>query len=235
MPMPNRVPVRKRSDDPFHDGPETVADQVDIVRDPEELLNGPEIEQRTVDGVVGLGSAVRGEEVGEETLPLVPADFGQDLDPFPDAAGAEGEAGEGDQGVPAPAPEPGVAGDDRRSPRRGRDEKLTSRAEQGEEEVPVFTCESIGHVFRRPRALRRRRDNFGLPERRPGFVIPLQASPRRRRQRITVHPLSTGTSMIPGRKRSSSQSKPRSRSSVYSKRLYQRGEGMKRDDAGRSG
>ena len=100
-------------DDPFHDGPEAVADQVDIVRDPEELLNGPEIEQRTVDGVVGLGSAVRGEEIGEETLPLVPADFGQDLDPFPDTAGAKGEAGEGDQGVPAPAPEPGVAGDDR--------------------------------------------------------------------------------------------------------------------------
>ncbi len=44
-------------------------------------------------------------------------------------------------------------------------------------------------------------------------------------RRITVLPCSSGTSMTPGRKRSSCQSKPRSRSSVYSKRLYQTGRG----------
>jgi hypothetical protein len=48
-------------------------------------------------------------------------------------------------------------------------------------------------------------------------------------ERITVHFLSTGTSRIPGRKRSSSQPKPLFCSSRYWKRLYHAGEGVKRD------
>ena len=146
--------VHETADDPLHHGPEAVADQVGVARDPEELLDGPKVEKRAVDGVVGLGFSVPGEEVGEEPVPFVAADFGEDRDPFSDPAGAEGETGEGDQGVPAPAPEPGVTGDDGRSSRRGRDEKLAPRAEQGEEKLPV-----VGGIRPRdsPRGLPRRK------------------------------------------------------------------------------
>ncbi len=87
----------------FITGQKRLADQIGIARDPEELLDGPKVEKRAVDGVVGLGFSVRGEEIGEEPLPLVAADFGEDLDTLPDPARAEGEAGERDQGVPAPS------------------------------------------------------------------------------------------------------------------------------------
>ena len=149
--------VHERADDPFHDGPETFADQGLVARDPQKFLNGPEIPERTVHGVVGLGGAVRGEEIGQEAVPFVPADLRQDLDPFRDAAGGEAETGKGDQGVPSPAPEPGIAGDDGRPSRRGRDEKRTSGAEQGEEKLPIFTRESAGLSFVCPLCSRPRR------------------------------------------------------------------------------
>ena len=156
--------LQERPDDPPHDRPETLMDQGLVRRGPQKFLNGPEIPERGVHAVVCLGCAVRGEEIGQQTVLFMPADLRQDFDPLTDAAGAEAEAGQRDQRVPSPAPEPGISGDDGRFSRWRGDEKRPGGPEEGEHMGLIFFPVSFGLSFVGV-PVAAPQDDFGLPDR----------------------------------------------------------------------